>query len=69
MGCIGLAGGTFFVWSPLRAVPKGGAIPDKVAQGILESPLDPLGGVDSVYLLLVVMPMRMTQWCLSPPDG
>ena len=55
MGYIGLVGAPFWSGSPLRAAPKGGAIPDKAAQGI-----------PSVNLLLAVMPMRMT--CLHLPS-
>ena len=55
--------------SPPGLCQWGRAIPNKVARGMLESPLDPhpgscLGEIDFVHLLLVVMPMRMTHWHL-----
>ena len=50
---------------------QGSAIPNKAAQGMPKSPLDPhpgshLGEIDFVHLLLVVTLMMMTHWHLPP---
>ena len=69
VGCVGLVGVPSPSGSPPGLCWWGGTIPDKVALGMPDSPLDPpshLGQIDFVHLLLAVMQMRMTHWQLPP---
>ena len=71
MGHCGLVGGAFSIWFSSRAVPMGGGVPDRAAQGKSSSPQSlcsdsQLGEINSGCLLLVVTLTRLTHWAPPP---
>ena len=65
-GCIGLVGDAFSLWFSFKGCTEGWGYPQQGSLRDTGISLKSFSWVDSVYLLLAVMPMRMTHWHHPP---